>query len=129
MRNIRGVLCLCAAYLALGCGCSLIGIRPTPELDAATNERRCGSFGWLLADAAAAGAVLALNAWAAGMAEGTNGYNGCDTNPAVCRHADRDTGYVLAAVFAASALYGAVATGTCNAQLPSRPRQDSPAPK
>jgi hypothetical protein len=119
---------LVPAGVAFCCGCSIVFIRPVPTRFANESEVRCSSPGWAIADAAAAVAVLALDSLAAGIAESSNGYNGCDTNKSLCQHADRSAGYWMAGVLGASALYGAIGTTTCNAKLDEQSLRAAAAP-
>lgn len=115
-----------ALGVALCCGCSLVAIRPVPSRFGDDAEVSCSSPGWAIADGAAALIVLALNSLAAGIAESTNGYGACETNKSACHTADRAPGYWVAGGFGASALYGAIATATCNAKL-EEPRRGAAA--
>src|SRR5262249_19082501 len=89
-------------------GCSAIFVRATPRGNDAARESYCSSAGWVAADAASALGIALLTGWAVSQANSTNGYNGCDTNPTQCNHSTGAGGYIAAAAFAASALYGGI---------------------
>ncbi len=77
-----------------------------------------------LAELGGAAVVAGLSALAAGLANSTNGYNGCDSNPALCHHASPTGGYVVAGILAASATYGIVALSMCRGELGAEPALD-----
>jgi hypothetical protein len=118
--KLVGVNRLSAAALVALLGttsCSVIQVRLTPKSDSPTDPPACRSWGWPVADAVLSLATFGLNGWAASISESTNGYNGCESNRALCRHADRSPGYVIGSVFAASALYGLIVNGVCESRL------------
>jgi hypothetical protein len=97
---------LLAAIAATGCSFALV--RPSP--DAAGG---CSSVVPVL-DLGAAAGVAAVSTLAAGIANSTNGYNGCDQNPSQCHPASSALpGYFAAGAFVASAIYGFWAADAC----------------
>jgi hypothetical protein len=104
---------LAVLAIATQFGCSAIFIRPTPQVDPVTHVSECSSLAWILADTMASLGTVALTSFAVGLSNGTNGYNGCDTDPNLCHHSSGTGGYVLAGAFGASALYGAIAGTVC----------------
>jgi hypothetical protein len=100
------------AVFALICsGCSLVFVRPTPD-----SRDGCWNVPPAL-DLAAAGGVALLSWWAAGIANSTNGYNGCyDGEPSNCRRGSATVGYWMAGGLVASAAYGFVAGAICHSR-------------
>jgi hypothetical protein len=116
--------------LAASTGCSPLFVRPTPRADAAHPDappactRSWGVFP--LVDAGAAIGILGLTSFAVGLNNGLRSLDpACDTGQ--CKRSSDSSGYVLAGLFAASAVYGLLAGGSCEAQV-ARERELRPAP-
>ena len=113
LQRLGLVLC------ALATSCSVIFIRPTPELDDDTKELQCRSSGWAAADAGAAIGIALLTAYASALAASTRG---------ICDHCVRNSDdaieiglFAVAGTFAASAVYGLFANEYCNSVKVDQP--------
>ncbi|HZZ82940.1 MAG TPA: hypothetical protein VFE30_00220 [Anaeromyxobacteraceae bacterium] len=111
--------------LVTATGCSAVFVRPSPHADAPDGRPACGTnaqWAFPVIDLAGSAAFAVGSYLATGIANGSNGYNGCDSNPALCRHSSPTAGYVVAGALAASAVYGLAARSSCAAQVAASPR-------
>ena len=118
---------LAALSLAtMATACSVVFVSPTPHVGD-DGRPACSRSQWLfpLGDATAGLGIAAIGAFAAGLANSTNGYNGCESDPARCHHNSPTPGYVAGGVLAASALYGIVAATVCETRLARDPAADA----
>ncbi|MFL5270746.1 MAG: hypothetical protein ACJ79E_01580 [Anaeromyxobacteraceae bacterium] len=110
--------------IMMATGCSAVFVSPTPHVGddgRLACTRAAGVFPAL--DAAAGFGIAALGAFTAGLGNSTDGYNGCENNPALCHHNSPTGGYVAGGVLAASALYGIVAATVCESRLGRDPAE------